>query len=205
MCGDIRGYLRRDAPVASVYGSNGVDQVGADHRLQHITHCTHLQRLQCLNIPRIGGKHNNACVGEFFTYCAGRLDSVHLRHPQVHQGNIRQMLAIGLQRFQPICTLSHQLHIRLILDSERYAVADKRMVVNTKNSDPFRNGHEPSVMKTLALILLSQLVHWRFVSGSSSVSTVKITSESPGSFTRKGCCNLTLELSSQSFCPFLSL
>jgi hypothetical protein len=33
-----------------VYGSNGIDQVGADHRLQHITHSTHLQGSQRLNV-----------------------------------------------------------------------------------------------------------------------------------------------------------
>jgi hypothetical protein len=58
-----------------------------------------------------------------------RVDAIHLRHLQAHQGHIRSIFSVRFDRFQPIFGLGNKFHIRLLLQRECDPVADKRMVV----------------------------------------------------------------------------
>ena len=69
-----------------------------------------------------------------------RVDTVHVRHLQVHQRNVWPVLSELFERLVPGRSLCHQLHIRLTRDQCSDAFTQHRMVVNRENPDYARVG-----------------------------------------------------------------
>ena len=60
---------------------------------------------------------------------AHRVDAAHLRHLQVHQRDVRLMLAEQLDRLTSVGGFRDQFHIRLTRDQRGDAFADDGMIV----------------------------------------------------------------------------
>src|SRR6266481_4333914 len=61
--------------------------------------------------------------------CADGVDAAHLRHLQVHQGDVRMMPSKLFDRLQSITGFRNQFHVYLMPDQRGDAGAEKGMVV----------------------------------------------------------------------------
>jgi hypothetical protein len=68
---------------------------------------------QDLDIAGIRGQHDDASFGKLAANREHRIQTVHLRHLQVHQRDVRAVRTELLNRFSPVRRLRNQTHIRL--------------------------------------------------------------------------------------------
>jgi hypothetical protein len=72
-----------------------------------------------------------ACVRPLApSFSMHRVDAAPVRKPEVHKSHVRFMLSVFRDSFLRVRSLSHQQHIRLIVDDGSEALAQKWMVVH---------------------------------------------------------------------------
>ena len=94
-----------------------------------------LQRPIDVLVALVSGHYNDLGGREFRADRANRFDTAHIRHPQIHERDVRLMLAILLQAFPSgRCRPDHG-HIRFRADRRRQSGADHRMIIDYQNSN----------------------------------------------------------------------
>src|SRR5580704_8447257 len=82
----------------------------------------------------MGRQNDDSCIRELPANCSGGIDTVHLRHLQVHQRDVRLMFPKQFERLAPIGSLANQLHTLFALNQRSDALANERMIVYCQNS-----------------------------------------------------------------------
>ena len=70
---------------------------------------------------------------------AGRLDTVHLRHPDIQDGNVRLFPLRYVDRCDPVGGLGHHLKTRLMAQQRAEATTDQCVIVG---NDDANSGHD---------------------------------------------------------------
>lgn len=124
--GDVGG----DAAAATMYLAHGIEQVLAQHALEQVASGTSLDGTQGAYITFIGGQDNDFGLREFLAYCDGGVDAIHVRHLDIHEGDIRAQGAVTCQRFIASSGLTHQAHIGLAVYDAGDTLAKQRVVIH---------------------------------------------------------------------------
>src|SRR5258705_13751753 len=93
---------------------------------------------QRLDVAGVRRQDDDVRLWKFAANRNDRIDTVHLRHLQVHQGDIRTVRAELLNRFTSVGRFGDQRHVRLTGDEARDPLAEERMVVDRNNPNRAR-------------------------------------------------------------------
>src|ERR1700733_754408 len=102
MLRDFGGKLRRQSLLSGVDGANRLQQFLSQRGLQQVSLCASLQRTYYLNVAYVSREDDDSCSGELAANRADCIDATHLRHLQVHERDIRVVLAELRHRFPSV-------------------------------------------------------------------------------------------------------
>src|SRR5271157_55348 len=102
--------------------------------LEQVGLSTGLERTQNLRIACVCRQHNHSGVGKFIANSNQRVKTVHFRHLQVHQRDVRTVRAELLDSLATIGRLAYYSHILLNANQPGDALAHDGMVVDRENS-----------------------------------------------------------------------
>ena len=100
-----------------------------------------LQRAADLRIAFIGGQHQHAGMGEIAANRLQRRDAAHVRHRDIHDGDVGTASGIRTDRGVPVARFAGQLHVRLRRDGFRQAGAQHRVVIDHQYADRGDGSH----------------------------------------------------------------
>ena len=135
----LYGNIRLHVRATLVNRPHDVQQFGTDQSFQHIGLGAGFQGAMYAHVAIVSREHDQFRVGKFAPNRNGRIDSVHQRHLQIHQGDIWAKFSIFVDAFSRACRLANQAQIRMIGDQIANAAQDQGVVVDSKNIDR-RNG-----------------------------------------------------------------
>jgi len=70
-----------------------------------------------------------------------RINSTHVRKPQIHQGHVRLVLAKSLNAISAAGGFRYHHHVGLIANNSRKALVQQRMIVDAEDTDFLRGNH----------------------------------------------------------------
>jgi hypothetical protein len=88
MLGKVRRHLRHDSLEPRMNETNGLQQFFPQSALEQVGPSPGLERAQHLGVAHVRGEHDDARGREFSANRDHGIDAVHLRHLQVHQGDV---------------------------------------------------------------------------------------------------------------------
>src|SRR6516165_1069245 len=112
MLGELIGGLRGKRLSAGVHGTDSLPQLSVQRGLEKVGLRTGLERSQNVYVARIGGQHDDACLGKFAADCNDGIEAGHLRHLQVHVCNVGPVGPELLDGIASIVGFGDQLHVR---------------------------------------------------------------------------------------------
>ena len=133
--GQLRRDLLRDPLPAGVDLTHRIGQLLRRHALQHVAARAGGQRALNLDVPFERRQHDDARVGELVADRDHRVDAADVRQAEIHQRDVRTMLAEALDRLAAGRRLGDQHHVRLAVDDGGDAFAQQRMIVDAEDAD----------------------------------------------------------------------
>ena len=121
-----------------MHGADGLQQIRMHVSLQQVAARARLERAHHLDVPGVRRQNHDPGIGEFAADGDDCLDAADIRHLQIHEGDVRLVLAELLDRLPSRRGLRNELHVRLVADQHRDALAQKRMVISGEDSDRLR-------------------------------------------------------------------
>jgi hypothetical protein len=103
-------------------GTDGREQLLAQQAFQQVRKRSCFDRAYDVDVARVGREHDDARLGELGANRRQRVETVHLRHLQIHQRHIGMELSKLLDRFAAISRFADEHHVRFIGDQPGYAV-----------------------------------------------------------------------------------
>ena len=111
--GEFRRNRRRNPAPSRHDGSDDFEDLGGEHVLHQVPHRAGLKRAVNVLVARVRRQHDDTRGGEFFENRARRLKTVHHRHAQVHEHDIRLNLTVFLERLLAVRCFRDDLELRL--------------------------------------------------------------------------------------------
>jgi hypothetical protein len=142
-------HRRRKQRLAGRDQPDSEDQLIGWAVLQQETAGSGAQRLVDVLVvaERRQDQHARGQIGVFQQPSAGG-DSVHVRHADVHQRNVRPGSTCGLDRLQTILGLGHDLDVGFALEDHAQSRTDHCFVVRDQDSDAHERSLSGSVART---------------------------------------------------------
>src|SRR5450631_3869799 len=117
---NVLGHFHRDflrnATMACVNEPYGVHQLGTQHTLEKIPGSSRFEGPQGLYVSSVSGQDNDASGRPLLANRCDRVNSVCLRHAQIHERDVGLVDSETGNRLVAICGLSHYGHVGLGVD-----------------------------------------------------------------------------------------
>jgi len=127
--------LRGNAFLAGMNLSDDIYYLSRRHILEDVRASP---RLKCALNRAIAFKcrhHNDTGIRKLGLNSNHRVDSTHIRQPQVHQSDVRLQASKLLDCIASIRILSYQDHVRLVPDYNCQSFQQQRMIIDSQNAD----------------------------------------------------------------------
>src|SRR5271157_1580712 len=103
--------------------------------LEQVGVSTGLERTDNLHVACVSRQHDDSCVGKFISNSNERIQTVHLRHLQIHQRNVRMVRPELLDGLATVGGFTYYGHVRLDPNQTGDPFPHEWMVVNCENSN----------------------------------------------------------------------
>src|ERR1700722_2206191 len=134
---DFLGYI----PLSEVNCANRPQQLRPNHVFQDVSSGACLQRAAREDIPFVGSQYDNPGLWMFLPDRRDGINSVHVRHLQVHQCDIRSLAPEHFDGLSTVRSFANDQHVLFTLDYCGNAFAQYRMIVDGKYFDLSRSHH----------------------------------------------------------------
>ena len=98
--------------------------------LQNVTTSSGLQGPEDFLLPRVSGEHQDTSFWKLVHHCSCGFHSADPRKSNIHDDQIGQMPAVGLERQFTIGRLGYHLHVRFYVQGGGQSHADHEMVIH---------------------------------------------------------------------------
>jgi hypothetical protein len=146
-----RGQLRLYSLLAGVHVANGLDQFVGRQALEEIAAGAGLKSALDLDIAVERRKYNYARIWKLSADFGRGVDSTQTGQTEVHERNVRPMLAVQLNRIKTARCVSYQFHVRLTADDRSDAFANEVMIVDTQNLNSALLTHRFSLTRVASM------------------------------------------------------
>ena len=141
MVGQVLHQLRRHVLAARVDLANDLDELIVRRTFQDIATRTGFERAPDLIVSFESREYDESSVGELGADCRDRADAVLVRQPQIHERDIGPMTAELFDSLPGCSRHGYKLHVRLLVDDRRNALAKQGMVIDTEDADALESTH----------------------------------------------------------------